>query len=131
MGRSCKKIKKLFKHMYMECFTDNLRGCSAHLKKLQKKEKSEKCEINCRPSVLRSPTVQRLVMHENLNLCHVTFCWFPEYHKGSLGEDLQWFDRWTIGVFLGISRRKWRKKMKGKKTSCLAISSKYSSQTTI
>ena len=26
-------------------------------KKVQNKEKSEKCEINCRPSVLRSPTV--------------------------------------------------------------------------
>ena len=39
----------------MKCFTENFRGCSAHLKKLQNKEKSEKCEINCRPSVLRSP----------------------------------------------------------------------------
>ena len=49
--------KKLLKHMYMKCFTENFGRCSAHLQKLQNKEKSDKCEINCRPSVLRSPTV--------------------------------------------------------------------------
>ena len=41
-------------------FYRKFRWCSAHLKKLQYKEKSEKCEINCRPSVLRSPTVHTI-----------------------------------------------------------------------
>ena len=43
----------------MKCFTENLGKCSAHLKKLQNKENSEKCEIIGHPSVLLSPTVQR------------------------------------------------------------------------
>ena len=41
----------------MKRFTENLGWCSANLKKEKNKEKSEKFEINCRPSVLRSPTV--------------------------------------------------------------------------
>ena len=44
--------------MYMICFTENLGWCFAHLKKLQNKEKSDKFEIKCSTSVLRSPTVQ-------------------------------------------------------------------------
>ena len=59
MGRATQKLKELLKHMNMKCFTENFGRCSAHLQKVQNKEKSEKCEINCRPSVLRSPTVHR------------------------------------------------------------------------
>ena len=53
-----KKIKELLKHMYLQCFSEILGSCSAHSFCYFKKKKTEKCEINCRPSVLRSPTVQ-------------------------------------------------------------------------
>ena len=35
----------------MKYYTEHFGRCSAHSQKLQNKEKSEKCEINCRPSV--------------------------------------------------------------------------------
>ena len=41
-------------------FCRKFEGVLCPFEKLQYKEKSEKCEINCRPSVLRSPTVHTI-----------------------------------------------------------------------
>ena len=59
MGRAAQKNKKILKYMYLQCFFWHFGVLLCPLILLLFQKKSEKCEINCRPSVLRSPTVHR------------------------------------------------------------------------
>ena len=57
MGRAPQKNKRIIKTYVYETFYRKFGVVLCPFEKVKNKEKSDKCEINCRPSVLRSPTV--------------------------------------------------------------------------